>query len=119
MTDLHRERFKGFLEQKVRAGPETVHIDVTNVCNLDCVTCWNYAPTLDAPKPVAWKRQRIEPEVKHTRPTWRFPPSSLGRSLPHEGRPRIGDRESFSAQRARSGGERQGRLLNAIGWACV
>lgn len=63
MTDLHRERFRGFLEQKVRAGPETVHIDVTNVCNLDCVTCWNYGPTLDAPKPVAWKRQRIEPEV--------------------------------------------------------
>lgn len=63
MSDLHLERFRGYLEQKVRVGPETVHVDVTNVCNLDCVTCWNYAATLDTPKPVAWKRQRIEPEV--------------------------------------------------------
>ncbi len=63
MTDLNVERFKGYLEQKPRTGPETVHIDVTNVCNLDCVTCWNYGGTLDTPKTIAWKRQRIEPDV--------------------------------------------------------
>lgn len=63
MSGLHEERFRGYLEQRVRVGPETVHVDVTNVCNLDCVTCWNYAPTLDEPKPVGWKRQRIDPEV--------------------------------------------------------
>lgn len=63
MSDHHLERFKGFVEQKVRTGPETVHIDVTNVCNLDCVTCWNYGATLEAPKSIAWKRQRIAPEV--------------------------------------------------------
>ncbi|MBE2249135.1 MAG: radical SAM protein [Myxococcus sp.] len=65
MSELHRERFRGFLEQKVRAGPETVHVDVTNVCNLDCVTCWNYGGSLDAPKTIAWKRQRIDPVVFH------------------------------------------------------
>lgn len=65
MTDLHLERFRGYLERRPRAGPETVHIDVTNVCNLDCVTCWNYAPTLDTPKPVSWKRQRIDPQLFH------------------------------------------------------
>ena len=65
MSDLHHERFRGYLEQKVRTGPETVHIDVTNVCNLDCVTCWNYGGSLDTPKTIAWKRQRIEPAVFH------------------------------------------------------
>jgi MoaA/NifB/PqqE/SkfB family radical SAM enzyme len=63
MSDLQRERFRGYLAQTPRAGPQTVHIDVTNVCNLDCVTCWNYGATLETPKSIAWKRQRIEPSV--------------------------------------------------------
>lgn len=63
MSEPHVERLQGFLDRKVRTGPETVHIDVTNVCNLDCVTCWNYAPTLDTPKSIAWKRQRIDSAV--------------------------------------------------------
>jgi MoaA/NifB/PqqE/SkfB family radical SAM enzyme len=65
MTTLHPLRYRGYLERAVRTGPETVHLDVTNACNLDCVTCWNYAPTLDTPKSVAWKRQRIDPDVFH------------------------------------------------------
>jgi MoaA/NifB/PqqE/SkfB family radical SAM enzyme len=44
----------------VPPGPELVHIDVTNACNLDCVTCWNYSPHLRAPKPGAWKRAQLD-----------------------------------------------------------
>jgi MoaA/NifB/PqqE/SkfB family radical SAM enzyme len=60
-----RERLKGYLERKPRTGPETVHLDVTNACNLDCITCWNYAPDLAVPKPVAWKRQRMDAATFH------------------------------------------------------
>lgn len=63
MSALHVERFRGFLEGAPRTGPETVHIDVTNACNLDCVTCWNYAPGLATPKSIEWKRRRIEPAL--------------------------------------------------------
>ena len=62
MSELHALRFKGWLEGVPLTGPETVHIDVTNACNLDCVTCWNYGPALSTPKSVAWKRQRIDPD---------------------------------------------------------
>jgi MoaA/NifB/PqqE/SkfB family radical SAM enzyme len=58
-----RERLRGWKERTPRLGPETVHLDVTNGCNLDCITCWNYAPGLTSPKDAAWKRQRVEPEV--------------------------------------------------------
>lgn len=63
MTPAQLDRYRGYLDGTPRTGPETVHVDVTNVCNLDCVTCWNYGPTLDAPKPTSWKRQRIDPAV--------------------------------------------------------
>ncbi len=60
-----QERLRGYLERSPRRGPETVHLDVTNACNLDCITCWNYAPDLATPKPVAWKRQRMEAATFH------------------------------------------------------
>ncbi len=63
MTDAHVERFRGYVNRAPRSGPETVHLDVTNTCNLDCVTCWNYAPRLATPKTVGWKRKRIDPVV--------------------------------------------------------
>lgn len=44
----------------VRHGPQTVHIDITNACNTNCVTCWDHSPHLDAPRSTAWKRQRVE-----------------------------------------------------------
>ncbi len=54
------ERYRGFLEGRPRLGPQTIHLDVTNTCNLDCVTCWNYGPQLATPKTTAWKKQRID-----------------------------------------------------------
>lgn len=44
----------------VRLGPRTLHLDITNACNTDCITCWDHSPHLDAPRPVAWKRQRAD-----------------------------------------------------------
>lgn len=41
-------------------GPETVHVDITNGCNTNCITCWDHSPLLDAPRTAAWKRRRIE-----------------------------------------------------------
>lgn len=63
-TPLAR-RLAGFLEHRPQLGPETVHIDITNACNLDCVTCWNYAPGLTSPKSMEWKRQRMAPALFH------------------------------------------------------
>ena len=40
-----------------------MHIDITNTCNLDCITCWNYAPGLPHPKNADWKNQRMAPSV--------------------------------------------------------
>jgi len=44
-------------------GPETIHIDVTNSCNTNCITCWDHSPLLDRPRPAEWKRRRVEPEA--------------------------------------------------------
>jgi MoaA/NifB/PqqE/SkfB family radical SAM enzyme len=53
-------RLRGFLEGRPLAGPQTVHVDLANACDLACVTCWNHAPELKNPKSAEWKRQRIE-----------------------------------------------------------
>jgi len=63
--EAQQERLRGYLERKPRTGPETVHLDVTNACNLDCITCWNYAPGLATPKSVQWKRQRMDAATFH------------------------------------------------------
>ena len=65
LSTPQRERLLGFLDQKPRLGPETVHIDLVNACNLDCVTCWNYAPGLAMPKVAAWKAQRMDEATFH------------------------------------------------------
>jgi MoaA/NifB/PqqE/SkfB family radical SAM enzyme len=46
---------------KVRLGPQTVHLDITNSCNTDCVTCWDHSPHLSQPPPPAWKRRKADP----------------------------------------------------------
>ena len=43
-------------------GPRSIHIDVTNACNTNCVTCWDHSPHLDEPRSAAWKRQRVSVE---------------------------------------------------------
>ncbi|MFO0620345.1 MAG: radical SAM protein [Polyangia bacterium] len=41
-------------------GPDTLHIDITNGCNTNCVTCWDHSPHLTVPRSLKWKRQRID-----------------------------------------------------------
>ncbi|MEW5848331.1 MAG: radical SAM protein [Myxococcota bacterium] len=42
-----------------RLGPQTVHLDITNSCNTDCITCWDHSPLLDQPRDGEWKRRRV------------------------------------------------------------
>ncbi len=41
-------------------GPQTLHLDVTNGCNTNCITCWDHSPLLTLARSAAWKRQRVE-----------------------------------------------------------
>lgn len=56
-----RLRLDAFADGSLPLGPQTVHIDVTNACNVDCVTCWDHSPHLHEPRSIAWKRQRVDP----------------------------------------------------------
>ncbi len=57
-----RARLAAIEDGQLRLGPETVHLDVTNACNTDCVTCWDHSPHLRVAQPIAWKRQRADVE---------------------------------------------------------
>ncbi|MCH9688997.1 MAG: radical SAM protein [Deltaproteobacteria bacterium] len=54
-------RLQSLDDQRLRLGPQTVHLDITNACNTDCVTCWDHSPHLDTPQSITWKRQRADP----------------------------------------------------------
>lgn len=56
-----KQRLQSLDDGVVRLGPETVHLDITNACNTDCVTCWDHSPHLRAPPDTAWKRRRADP----------------------------------------------------------
>lgn len=53
-------RLQGYHENRVLLGPESVHLDVTNGCNTNCVTCWDHSPHLREARSAGWKRQRVE-----------------------------------------------------------
>lgn len=56
-----RQRLDAMSSGALPLGPASIHIDVTNACNIDCVTCWDHSPHLRAPRPIEWKRQRVDP----------------------------------------------------------
>ncbi len=56
-VDLH---LAGVDLGRVLTGPETIHIDVTNGCNTNCITCWDHSPLLAVGRTSAWKRTRVE-----------------------------------------------------------
>lgn len=58
--NLRAARLESINDGVVRLGPETVHIDITNSCNTDCITCWDHSPHLESARPAAWKRQRVD-----------------------------------------------------------
>ena len=42
------------------SGPLTLHIDITNGCNTNCVTCWDHSPLLQLGRSPAWKKQKLD-----------------------------------------------------------
>lgn len=52
-------RMRGIAEGRVLAGPQTVHVDLANGCNTNCVTCWDHSPLLNEARSNAWKRKRV------------------------------------------------------------
>lgn len=63
MNSPSKQRLASLDDGIVRLGPQTVHIDVTNSCNVDCVTCWDHSPHLQTPQPTIWKRKRVDPQA--------------------------------------------------------
>jgi wyosine [tRNA(Phe)-imidazoG37] synthetase (radical SAM superfamily) len=47
-------------------GPETLHLDVTNTCNTNCITCWDHSPLLTLGRSKAWKRMRLDAPAVET-----------------------------------------------------
>jgi MoaA/NifB/PqqE/SkfB family radical SAM enzyme len=46
------------------ASPEYVVLDITNLCNCDCLACWTYSPLLGGKRADAsWRRQRLTYDV--------------------------------------------------------
>lgn len=58
-AEARKLRLRGIAEGRVLAGPHTVHVDLANGCNTNCVTCWDHSPLLDAVRSSAWKRKRV------------------------------------------------------------
>jgi len=44
-------------------GPVTLHLDITNGCNTNCVTCWDHSPLLATPREPAWKGLRADTDA--------------------------------------------------------
>lgn len=51
----------GALSGRPMVGPETVHVDITNGCNTNCITCWDHSVHLNEPRSAVWKRARLDP----------------------------------------------------------
>ena len=52
-------RLRGLVENRVLTGPETVHLDVTNGCNTNCITCWDHSPLLTIGRTTAWQPRNV------------------------------------------------------------
>lgn len=54
-------RWKGIRENQAFLGPQTVHFDIANGCNVRCTTCWHHSPHLDAEHlpTMDWKRRAM------------------------------------------------------------
>lgn len=59
-------RLVGVFSDGLFCGPETVQLNLTNACNLDCLFCWNHSGLVSPPQPAEWKRQRMASELFHS-----------------------------------------------------
>jgi MoaA/NifB/PqqE/SkfB family radical SAM enzyme len=57
VNDLH---LLGIERGEPLIGPKTIHIDLTNGCNTNCITCWDHSPLLNETRTAAWKRKRVD-----------------------------------------------------------
>jgi MoaA/NifB/PqqE/SkfB family radical SAM enzyme len=65
VTSFARRRLEAINDNAVTLGPASIHIDITNGCNTNCVTCWDHSPLLTIGRSSAWKRQRVDaPHVR-------------------------------------------------------
>jgi MoaA/NifB/PqqE/SkfB family radical SAM enzyme len=53
-------RLLGLHQGQAIEGPRTVHFDLTNACNTNCITCWDHSPLLTQARPVEWKRRQVD-----------------------------------------------------------
>ena len=60
-----KERLKGIIENRPILGPQTVHFDIANGCNVRCTTCWHHSPFLDPSRTPdgSWKRRKMSLET--------------------------------------------------------
>lgn len=60
MSSASREatRLADVREGRQRLGPETLQLNLTNRCNLDCIFCWNHSPLLP-PRSASWHARRL------------------------------------------------------------
>lgn len=58
-SESRKLRMRGIAEGRVLTGPQTVHFDLANGCNTNCVTCWDHSPLLDVARSAAWKAKRV------------------------------------------------------------
>jgi MoaA/NifB/PqqE/SkfB family radical SAM enzyme len=58
IIESRRLRLLGIAQGRVLTGPQTVHFDIANGCNTNCVTCWDHSPLLNEARPVEWKRKQ-------------------------------------------------------------
>jgi MoaA/NifB/PqqE/SkfB family radical SAM enzyme len=61
MSERSTSVLEAIREGRPRAGPGTLHVDVTNGCNTNCITCWDHSPLLATARSAAWKRRRVDP----------------------------------------------------------
>lgn len=53
----------GLDQGQVLTGPKTLHVDITNSCNTNCITCWDHSPLLQIGRSSGWKRRKLEVEL--------------------------------------------------------
>ncbi len=53
--DVKSLHLAGIADGEVLTGPQTIHLDITNGCNTNCITCWDHSPLLKIGRSSAWR----------------------------------------------------------------
>lgn len=55
-----QQRMASIARGEVLAGPQSIHFDLANGCNTNCVTCWDHSPLLENARTTDWKRIKMD-----------------------------------------------------------